>query len=366
MSKLFAPVKVGDLTLKNRIILAPLTRNRNSYERIPNDLMASYYSQRSDFGLIITEATSIELRGVGYPRTPGIWNEEQIKHWAKITDEVHRKGGTIFMQLWHVGRISDPMYINESPVAPSAVKPQLRISLVRPEKNFETPRELSGSEIKNLIVTYQNAAKNAKKAGFDGVEIHGANGYLLDQFLQTSTNLRTDEFGGSLANRLKFPLEVTDAITDIWGAGRVGYHISPRCDAHNMKDENPLETFSALVSELSKRKLAFIFAREYVATDSIGPQLRKLFTGTYIANEGFTKETAEDILNKHNADAVAFGVLSIANPDLVEKFKNNLPLRTPNPKTFYNQHKYLFNLAEPIPSAGYYESDKIGYTSFPD
>lgn len=364
MSILFEPIKVGDLFLKNRIFLAPLTRNRANYERVPNALMAKYYGLRSQFGLIITEATSVELRGVGYPRTPGIWNEAQVKAWSQITEEVHRNGGTIFLQLWHVGRISDPLYIGETPVAPSAVKPNIRISQIRPEKYFETPRELRSSEIKDIIKSFQTAAKNAKKAGFDGVEIHGANGYLLDQFLQTSTNLRNDDYGGSLTKRLKFPLEVTDAVLEIWGNGRVGYHLAPRCDAHDMKDENRLETFSALVTELSKRQIAFICTREYVANDSIGTTLRKLFNGTFVANEGFTKQSAEDIIASGNADAVAFGKLSISNPDLVEKFKNNQELIKPNPKTFYNEHKYLFNLAEPMSAEGYYESDKHGYLTF--
>ena len=364
MSVLFDPIKVGDLNLKNKIILAPLTRCRADYERVPNDLMAEYYAKRSEFGLLITEATSVELQGVGYPRTPGIWNDQQVHGWSKITNAVHKKGGTIFLQLWHVGRISDKYYINSTPVAPSAVKPNGRISLIRPEKNFEMPRELEKSEIKNIVNAFQKAAQNAKKAGFDGVEIHGANGYLLDQFLQSSTNLRSDEYGGSLIKRLRFPLEVTDAVIDVWGSGRVGYHIAPRCDAHDMKDENPLETFSALISELSKRKIAFICAREHQAQDSIGAKLRKLFDGVYIANEGFTKDSAEKIILDGNADAVAFGNLSIPNPDLVEKFAKNIPLIQPNPKTYYGETKYLFNQAEPMPSQGFYESDQLGYTSY--
>lgn len=364
MSNLFDPIKVGDLTLRNRIILAPLTRCRANYERVPNELMAEYYSKRSQFGLLITEATSVELQGVGYPRTPGIWNDEQVNAWSKITDAVHNKGGIIFLQLWHVGRISDSVYTNSSPVAPSAVKPNGRISLIRPEKYFDKPRELKQTEIKDIVKAFHKAAQNAKKAGFDGVEIHGANGYLLDQFLQSSTNLRNDEYGGTLSKRLKFPLEVTDAVIDVWGSGRVGYHIAPRCDAHDMKDENPLETFSALLSELSKRKIAFICAREHQAQDSIGSKLRKLFDGVYIANEGFTKESAEKIILDGHADAVAFGKLSISNPDLVKKFAENLPLELPNPKTFYGETKYLFNQAEPMPPQGFYESDHLGYTTY--
>lgn len=366
MSILFEPIKIGDLSLKNRIVLAPLTRSRANYQRIPNDLMKKYYSLRSSFGLIITEATSVELLGVGYPRTPGIWNEEQIHAWRQITDEVHEKGGTIIMQLWHVGRVSDPLYTNgQTPIGPSSIAAKHKVSLIRPEKFYETPREVSLAEINQLILIYKRGAENAKKAGFDGVEIHGANGYLLDQFLQSKSNVRKDKYGGSIENRARFPLEVVDAVIDTWGSSRVGYHIAPRGDNLDMGDQNPLETFSYLVSELSKRNLAFICAREYESKDSISPQLRKIFTGKFIANEGYTKETAEMTIKNGNADAVAFGKLSIPNPNLVEKFIKNEKLNIPQAKNFYNEHKYLFDLAETMPSKGYYETDKLGYTEFP-
>ncbi|WP_186647133.1 alkene reductase [Fluviispira vulneris] len=362
MSILFEPIKIGELSLKNRIVLAPLTRCRANYQRVPNDLIEKYYCQRASFGLLITEATSIDMSGVGFPRTPGIWNEDQVKAWRKITDAVHEKGGTIVMQLWHVGRVSDPIFNGQPPIAPSAIAPKQKVSLVRPEKFYETPHALSVAEIKQVIKSFRTAAENAKRAGFDGVELHGANGYLLDQFLQSNSNIRKDQYGGSIANRARFPLEAVDAVIDVWGAGRVGYHISPRGDLLDVSDEHPLETFSYLVSELSKRSLAFICAREYAAKDSISPILKRLFSGTYILNEGFSKETGEIAIQNGDADAIAFGTSSIANPDLVHKFKMNEKLNPFDPKYFYNEHKYLFDLAEPLPKEGYYEVDKIGYT----
>ncbi|BBH53744.1 alkene reductase [Fluviispira sanaruensis] len=364
MSTLFEPIKMGDLSLNNRIILAPLTRCRANYQRVPNDLMKKYYCQRASFGMIITEATSVDPLGVGYPRTPGIWSEDQVKAWRNITDAVHEKGGTIVIQLWHVGRISDPYYIGQAPIGPSAIGANLKISLIRPEKKFDTPRAVTIEEIKQLVEIYRNAAKNAKRAGFDGVELHGANGYLLDQFLQSKSNIRRDQYGGSIENRAKFPLEVVDAVIDVWGAGRVGYHIAPRCDAHDMGDENPLATFSYLVSQLSKRNIAFICAREYEAKDSLAPNLKSLFSGKFILNEGFTKESGENAIQNGHADAIAFGKISIPNPDLLQKFKMGEKLKQPNPKQFYNEHKYLFDLAESLPKEGYYEADKMGYTEY--
>ena len=220
--------------------MAPLTRCRADDNRVPTDLMTEYYSQRATAGMIITEATSISPMGVGYPNTPGIWSDEQIQGWKKVVDGVHKKDGLILLQLWHVGRISDPIYLNgEIPVSASAIKPAGNVSLVRPTKEFVTPRELSTKEVKDIIQEYKQAAINAKLAGFDGVEIHAANGYLLDQFLQDNTNKRNDEYGGSLEHRAKLILEVTDAVCDVWGAGKVGVHIAPRCDTHDMGDSKP-------------------------------------------------------------------------------------------------------------------------------
>lgn len=336
MSILLEPLKVGALTLPNRIIMAPLTRARAGSARIPNALMADYYSQRATAGLILTEATSVDPMGVGYANTPGIWSKEQIIGWKKITSAVHAKDGRIFMQLWHVGRISDPMFLNgETPVAPSAIAPKGHVSLVRPEKNYVTPRALKTDEIPGIVAAYKRGAENAKEAGFDGVEIHAANGYLLDQFLQDSTNKRTDNYGGSIENRARLLLEVTDAAIEVWGADRVGVHLAPRGDSHDLSDSNPEKTFTYVATELGKRKIAFIFSREYVGADSLGPKLKKAFGGVYIANEKFSKESAEEIISTGSADAVSFGIPFISNPDLPVRFEKNVALNDTNFSTIY-------------------------------
>ncbi|MBU6396741.1 MAG: alkene reductase [Rhodospirillales bacterium] len=338
MPSLFDPLELGELTLPNRIIMAPLTRCRASEGRVPNALMAEYYAQRADAGLIISEATSVTPMGVGYPDTPGLWSQEQVEGWKLVTKAVHQKGGRIFAQLWHVGRISAPLYLNgELPVAPSAIAAQGHVSLVRPQQEFVTPRALETSEIPGIIECYRKAAMNAQMAGFDGVEIHGANGYLLDQFLQDSTNKRTDEYGGSIANRARLLLEVVDAAASVFGAELVGVHLAPRCDSHSMGDSNPLATFTYVARELGEKGIAFICAREHQADDSIGPQIKKAFGGVYIANEGFTRESAEAALAAGTVDAVAWGKPFIANPDLVARFANNAPLNKPVPETFYGQ-----------------------------
>lgn len=336
MLTLFDPVQIGDWQLANRIVMAPLTRCRASEGRIPNDLMAEYYRQRATAGLIISEATSVDPMGVGYPDTPGIWSDEQTEGWKKITRAVHHAGGKILLQLWHVGRISDPVYLNGAlPVAPSAIQPKGHVSLVRPKKDYIQPRALELDEIAKIVEAYRKGAANAKAAGFDGVEIHGANGYLLDQFLQSKTNQRTDSYGGSLENRARLMLEVTDAVISVWGAGKVGMHLAPRCDAHDMGDDNPRKTFTYVASELSKRKIAFICAREHLAEDSLLPEIKKAFAGPVIANENFELESAQQIVQSRQAEAVAFGKLFIANPDLVERFKKGAVLNTWDSTTFY-------------------------------
>ena len=336
MPTLLDPIDVGGLRLPNRIFMAPLTRARADDRRIPNDLMREYYVQRATAGLILTEATSVTQQGVGYADTPGIWSPEQTAGWKKITSAVHDAGGHIFLQLWHVGRISDPLFLNgDLPVAPSAIRPAGHVSIVRPKKEFVTPRALERAEIPGVVEAYRQGAENAQAAGFDGVEIHGANGYLLDQFLQDGTNHRTDEYGGPVENRARLMLEVTDACIAVWGAGRVGMHLAPRRDAHDMSDRDPLATFGYVARELGKRKIAFLCARERLGDDRLGPQLKKAFGGVYVANEGFTKETAEQVLAAGEADAVAFGVPFIANPDLPHRLELGAPLNPPDPETFY-------------------------------
>jgi 2,4-dienoyl-CoA reductase-like NADH-dependent reductase (Old Yellow Enzyme family) len=336
-SDLFQPVELGPYTLANRIVMAPLTRSRANKDDAPSEMHAEYYGQRATAGLIISEATQISRQGKGYAFTPGIHSEAQVAGWKKVTDAVHAKGGRIFLQLWHVGRISHPDLQENGalPVAPSAIKPEGKAFTEAGFVPFVTPRALELDEIPGVVEQYRVAAENAKRAGFDGVEVHGANGYLLDQFLQSSTNQRTDQYGGSVENRARLLLEVTDAAIAVWGAGRVGVHLSPRADLHDMGDENLSETFSYVARELGKRGIAFICARERDADDSIGPQLKKAFGGVYIANEKFTKDSANAWLAEGKADAVAFGVPYIANPDLPERLANDAPLNDPHPETFY-------------------------------
>jgi 2,4-dienoyl-CoA reductase-like NADH-dependent reductase (Old Yellow Enzyme family) len=336
MPTLFDPLQIGDLSLPNRIIMAPLTRQRAGDIRVPNALMAKYYAERASAGLIISEATSVTPQGIGYAATPGIWSQEQVEGWKLVTSAVHAAGGKIFLQLWHVGRVSDPIFLNgELPVAPSAVAPQGHVSLVRPQRAFVTPRALDLAEIPGIVDAYRKGAEHARAAGFDGVEVHGANGYLLDQFLQDSTNHRSDAYGGSIENRARLLLEVTDACIEVWGANRVGMHLAPRGDAHTMGDSDAAATFGYVARELGKRKIAFIAAREALGDNRLGPQLKAAFGGPYIANEKFTKESAQHILDAGEADAVAWGQLFIANPDLPRRFELDAPLNQPNPSTYY-------------------------------
>ncbi len=336
MTTLFDPIRVGDLELPNRIIMAPLTRSRAGASRIPNQLMARYYSQRASAGLIIAEATVVTPMGVGYEGTPGIWSAEQAEGWKLTTRAVHEAGGRIFLQLWHVGRISDPSFLNGAlPVAPSAVAAAGNVSLVRPPIPFVTPRALDRQEIPGIVEAFRTGALNARLAGFDGVELHGANGYLLDQFLQGNANLRTDDYGGSIENRARLMLEATDAAISVWGAGRVGVHLSPRGDFHSMGDTDLARTFEYVARRLGERKIAFICAREYLGPDRIGPKLKAAFGGVYIANEKFTHETAGQAVKAGEVDAVAFGKLFIANPDLPRRFELRAPFNEPRVPEFY-------------------------------
>jgi 2,4-dienoyl-CoA reductase-like NADH-dependent reductase (Old Yellow Enzyme family) len=336
MPHLLDPIKIGALDLPNRVLMAPLTRTRAINARVPNALMRDYYVQRASAGLILTEATSVTPQGVGYPDTPGIWSQAQVEGWKAITKAVHEAGGRIALQLWHVGRISDPIYLDgELPVAPSAIAPSGHVSLVRPQKPYVTPRALETKELPGIVEAYRKGAENALAAGFDAVEIHGANGYLLDQFLQDGTNRRSDAYGGSIENRARLMLEVTDAVISVWGADRVGMHLNLRGDSHSMSDSNPLATFTHVAAELGRRNLAFIVGRESLDEPRIGPQVREAFGGVYVANDRFTYETGEAILARGEADAVAFGKLFIANPDLVARFARHAPLNAWDTATFY-------------------------------
>lgn len=351
MSNLINPLQVGELNLPNRVVMAPLTRCRASAGRVPNALMAEYYVQRASAGLILSEATSVCPQGVGYPDTPGIWSDEQVEGWKLVTKAVHAAGGRIFLQLWHVGRVSHPAYLDgQLPVAPSAIAPKGHVSLLRPQQEYVVPRALDTAEIPAVVEAYRKGAQNAKKAGFDGVEIHGANGYLLDQFLQDSTNKRTDAYGGSIENRARLMLEVTDAVISVWGAGRVGMHLAPRGDAHSMGDSNPLATFGYVAEQLGKRGIAFIFTRESLGEIRISPELKKRFGGVLIANEGFNRETAQQVIAAGEADAVSFGKDFIGTPDLPRRLQLNVALNPYHPETFYG-----YGVPDP----------RTGYTDYP-
>ncbi|XLZ71821.1 alkene reductase [Massilia sp. SR12] len=337
MSTLFDPITIGALQLKNRVIMAPLTRARAvGGKRVPNALMAEYYAQRASAGLILSEATSVTPQGVGYENTPGIWSDEQVEGWKLVTEAVHAKGGKIVLQLWHVGRISDPSLLDgQAPVAPSAIPAKGNVSLLRPARPYPVPRALDTAELAEVVAAYRLGAENAKKAGFDGVEIHGANGYLLDQFLQDSTNQRTDQYGGSVENRARLLLEVTDAVIAVWGADCVGMHLAPRRDAHDMGDSNPAQTFAYVARELGKRGIAFIAAREAVGEDSLGPLLKREFGGVYVANEQFDLAGAQAALAEGRADAIAWGKDFIANPDLPRRLQLGAALNAQRPELFY-------------------------------
>jgi 2,4-dienoyl-CoA reductase-like NADH-dependent reductase (Old Yellow Enzyme family) len=338
MPTLFDPLKIGDLEVPNRIILAPLTRNRSTGPgRVPNAMMREYYAQRASAGLIISEATSVAPAGVGYPHTPGVWSDEQVEGWRNVVAGVHGAGGRMLLQLWHVGRISDPVYHDGAlPVAPSAIAPKGNVSLIRPQRPYVAPRALKTEELAAVIEAYRRGAENAKAAGFDGVEIHGANGYLLDQFLQDSSNKRDDGYGGSVENRARLMLEVTDAVVSVWGAGRVGMHLAPRADAHDMGDSDLPATFGYVARELRNRKIAFICARESTKAPRLGPELKAAFGGVYVANEGFGRVDAETVIEAGEADAVAFGKLFISNPDLPRRLSLGAELNPWNADTFYS------------------------------
>jgi N-ethylmaleimide reductase len=345
MNRLLESYDLGPLSLPNRMVMAPLTRNR-AQGTVPGELNATYYAQRASAGLIISEATQVTPLGQGYPETPGIHSEEQIRGWQRVTDEVHEAGGRIYCQLWHVGRISHPSFHNgELPVAPSAIRPAGEAFTHEGLRPFETPRALETEEIPGIVEQFRQGAENAKRAGFDGVEVHGANGYLLDQFLQSGTNQRTDRYGGSVENRARLLLEVTEAVCGVWGADRVGVRLSPGGTFNDMRDENCEETFTYAARELNRFGLAYLHVIEEASGDvdawrdgrpmGSAEMLRPVFEGTLMSNGGYNRETGEAALRAGIADLIAFGRLFIANPDLVERFAARAPLNEPDPETFY-------------------------------
>ena len=351
---LFSPIQIGKLNLKNRVIMAPLTRCRSVEENVPNDLMATYYAQRASAGLIISEATQISTQGIGYPCTPGIHTQAQVEGWKKVTKAVHDKDGVIFLQLWHVGRISHSAYHGGAlPVAPSAIKPSGEVYTFEGMKEYETPRALEIDEIKEIVKDYARAAKNAIEAGFDGVEIHGANGYLIDEFLRDGTNIREDAYGGNIENRSRFLFEVIEAVTAEIGEDKTGLRLSPSGTFNDMTDSDPQTHFTYVCEKLNDYGLAYLHIVDALEGDIRHganvvelSTLRDAYKGVLITCGGYDKQRGNTVIEDHQADAVAYGTLFISNPDLPERFKINADLNEPDTNTFYTQ-------------------DEKGYTDYP-
>mgnify|MGYP000850486877 CR=1 FL=1 len=347
MADLFTPLTAGPFELPHRVVMAPMTRNRAGEGNAPHALNATYYQQRADAALIITEATQMCPEGMGYPGTPGIHSDAQIDGWREVTDAVHEAGGRIILQMWHVGRISHPdlQPDGKDPVAPSALRPAGEAMTLAGMKPFVTPRALETDEIPGLVEQYRIAAKNADMAGFDGIEVHGANGYLLDQFTRDSANTRDDAYGGSIENRCRFPLAVTDAIVDVWGADRVGYRISPFQPYNDISDSDPAATFGYLASELAKRDLLYLHMVEMgdpaegddfvSARDPLFAQLREIWPNTLITNGGYDRAKADAVIGTGLADMVAFGAPYLSNPDLPERLLKGAAYNEPDRATFY-------------------------------
>lgn len=339
---LFQPYQLGGLTLPNRLVMAPLTRNRAMEGDVARDITATYYAQRASAGLLISEGSQISHQGQGYLRTPGIYSPAQVEGWRKVTDAVHKAGGRIFIQLWHVGRVSHTSLQPNggAPVGPSAIRANTKTYLQEGFADVSEPRALDLSEIPGILRDYENAARNAKEAGFDGVEIHAANGYLLDQFMKDGANKRSDAYGGSIENRARLTLEATQAVLKVWDKGRVGIRLSP-APVNDTSDSNPQPLFSHVVEKLDGLGIGYIHMiegatqgdRNAVNVDYEG--LRRSFRGTYIANNGYTRDMAAEAVSSGKADLVAFGRSFISNPDLVERFRLNAPLNEPDRATFY-------------------------------
>jgi N-ethylmaleimide reductase len=341
---LLSPYRLGKLDLKNRLVMSPMTRSRAVDGNVPNPLAITYYVQRAAAGLIVTEATQVSPQGVGYIRTPGIHSPEQVAGWRQVTDAVHRAGGKIFAQLWHVGRISHPDFHDGAlPVAPSAIAADGEVFTNRGRTKMVTPRALDAHELPGIVAQFQKGAQNAQAAGFDGVELHGANGYLLDQFLRDGANQRTDAYGGSIRNRARFPLDVTEAVVAVWGPDRVGYKVSPNSAFNSMSDSDPIATFSYFADELSRLGLLYLHVTEGVAgpmappagTNLAAPVLRKRFKGALILNGGYDAQSADAAIARGDADLIAFGVPFLANPDLPVRYAKRTPLNAADQATFY-------------------------------
>lgn len=361
MPDLFSPLQLGPCLLPNRVVMAPLTRNRAGRDGVPTRLMAEYYAQRASAGLIISEATCISPQAVGYPLTPGIWNGAQVGGWAGVTQAVHARGGRIYCQLWHVGRISHPSLQPDGalPVAPSALRPAGEAMTYAGPQPFVTPRALGREELPGIVEQYRVAAKNALVAGFDGVEVHAANGYLLDQFLRDGSNHRTDDYGGSVDKRARLLLEVLEAVCAVWGSHRVGVRLSPLQPFNDMRDSNPEATFCRVVERLNPLDLGYLHVTRMGidAPGAAGPafdlaRLRRLWRGVYMINHAYELASAQAAIVSGEADLVAFGTLYIANPDLVERFRRNAPLNTPDPTTYYGGDARGYTDYPPLDTGG--------------
>jgi N-ethylmaleimide reductase len=341
---IFSAFRLGPLELPNRVVMAPMTRNRAGPGNVPTALNATYYAQRAGAGLIVSEATQVSPQGVGYPGTPGIHSAEQVAGWRLVTDAVHGAGGRIFLQLWHVGRISHPSLQpgGALPVAPSAIAPAGQAWTTNGMEAYVTPRALETDEIPGIVEDFRRGARNAREAGFDGVELHGANGYLIDQFLRDSTNKRTDRYGGSASNRTRFLVEVMQALIGEWGGERVGVRLSPTNPYNDIADSNPAATFSTAVGELERLGIGYLHIVEPGAGDPVAagemPDIRffrKIWRGPLIANKGYDLERANAVLRDGTADLVSFAALYLANPDLDQRFRRGGPFNPPDRKTFY-------------------------------
>jgi N-ethylmaleimide reductase len=335
---LLSPVQLGPYTLRNRMVMAPMTRNRAGEGNVPSDLAVTYYRQRASAGLIVTEGTQVSLQGVGYVNTPGIHTDAQVEGWRRVTTAVHEQGGRIFLQLWHVGRVSHPLHQpgGALPVAPSALAPAGLAKTPEGPQPFVAPRALDLEEIPGVVRQFEDGARRALKAGFDGVEIHGANGYLIDQFLRDGSNRRTDVYGGPVENRARFLLEVAEAVTGVWGPDRVGVRFSPTSSYNDMSDSDPAATFRYATEALDRLGLAYLHVIEPLGTEPrVAPLLRERFRGAFILNGGYDLETANAALAAGEADLIAFGKLFLANPDLPERFAERALLNAPDPATFY-------------------------------
>lgn len=342
---LLTPVKLGRYELPNRVVMAPMTRSRAyNRDRAPAELHAEYYAQRASAGLIITEGSQISPQGVGYIHTPGIHSNAQIRGWKKVVDAVHARGGHIFSQLWHVGYVSHPDFHDGAlPVAPSAINPDTKSFTPQGLKDTITPRALETHEVKDVVQDFVQAAKNAMQAGFDGVEIHGANGYLIEQFLRDGSNQRTDEYGGDIPNRARFLFEIVDGIVDAIGADRVGLRLSPVNTWNVPADSDTRALYDFVIGALSSYELAYLHLREAEGdlsaipntVQNVSSHYRTVYHGTLITNTGYDRERGNAVIARGDADLVAYGKLFIANPDLVERFRGNAPLTEADQNTFY-------------------------------